>query len=120
MAVAECPYGQGMGNGVKTGVIKPADWDGTSQSSKVSVTGLGFQPKRIAWIAKGASADLCAYWYDNSYTGFYGIQGATAVNNATIGAGTYWNGLYSVDADGFTLSRYSSSYSAFDIVWYAE
>ena len=119
MAIMPQIMGVPSGSGVKTGVIKPTDWDGTSQTSKAKVT-LGFEPERIAWFVKGASGDLCAYWYDNGYTGFYGIQGSTAVNNAQIGANAYWNGLYSVDSDGFTISRYASAYSNYDIIWYAE
>lgn len=111
--------GGGGGTRAAKGVIKAADWNGTAQSSTVSVTGLGFKPSSVSVF--GTSTNRCVYAYDERFSteNFSGAQSATAVNFKPMSTNTYTGQLYSIDNDGFTLIYYRSSYTDSDIYWVA-
>lgn len=109
------------GNNIKaaTGVIKQTDWNGTSTSSTVSVTGLGFKPKHVSVFSNGTYK--CAYVYDENVSDakYSGAQGTACVNFTNMSSNAYMNQFSSIDNDGFTLIRYSAGYSDCDIYWAA-
>ena len=121
MATMKMPMAVGTGSSVKaaSGVITTSDWNGTSATSTVSITGLGFKPKHVSVFSN--TTNKTAYVYDEnvSTTKYSGVQGAGAVNFKDMATNDYANQFSSIDADGFTLIRYVSGYSNGDIYWAA-
>lgn len=104
----------GGGSKAASGYI--TDW--TSGDKKVEI---GFEPKSIAWFSP-TSTYHTAYFYDadTNATKFYGVQGTTSLwHGVAVGGNLYWNGLKSVDADGFTLEKYDAGYGSGNIFFIA-
>lgn len=121
MATMKMPMAVGTGSDVKaaTGVIKSTDWNGTSTSSTVSVTGLGFKPKHVSIFGNGTYKSAYVYDENVSTTKYSGAQGSVGVDFQDMTSNNYYNQFSSIDSDGFTLIRYASGYSANDIYWAA-
>lgn len=121
MSVIKVDYGEVGGGGIKAakGVITPSDWNGTSSTSTVSITGLGFKPKHVSVFSN--TTYKVAYVYDEnvSTTNYSGGQGAAAVNFAAMSSNNYCGQFHSIDDDGFTLIRYVEGYTDNDIYWVA-
>lgn len=121
MSVIKVDYGEIGGGGIKVvkGVITPSDWNGTSTSSTVSVTGLGFKPKHVSVFSN--TTYKIAYVYDEnvSTTHYSGAQGTAVVNFQPMSSNYYMAQFKSIDDDGFTLIRYGSGYTDGNIYWTA-
>ena len=121
MATMKMPMAVGTGSDVKaaTGVIKSTDWNGTSTSSTVSVTGLGFKPKHVSVFSN--TTYKIAYVYDEnvSTTHYSGAQGTAVGNFIPMSSNSLMGQFKSIDDDGFTLIRYGSGYTDGDIYWAA-
>ena len=117
--------GGGGGKKGASGWLTTSDWDGTAQTSKAVVTGLGFTPKHIAWFSVGnpVAAYHCNFRYDADIDAskFYGNQGTADRNSngVSVGDNTLTNNLQSVDSDGFTLGYYVATYGSDYIYWIA-
>lgn len=121
MSIIKVDYGTVGGGGIKAakGVITASDWNGTSTTSTVSVTGLGFKPKHVSVF--GDSTYKCAYVYDEnvSTTNYSGAQGAASANFNPMTTNGFYGQFSSIDDDGFTLIRYGATYTDGDIYWVA-
>ena len=85
---------------------------------------LSYKPKRIMWYAGGSPTNKSSYYYDETLNNskFYGMQGSVnLMAGADIGGATYWNGLKSVETNGFKLEKFTSSYidTNSGIYWFA-
>lgn len=99
-----------QGGGIDSGFIP---WSDLSGQTEYYLKGLSYKPKRICWFTGGSPSNRTVYYYneDTSTTLFYGEQGTVTSNNGySIGGNTYWNGLKSVENDGFKLEKFTSSY----------
>lgn len=122
MALTELNYFEG-GGGVASasGVITSADWTSLDSSGEAVITGLGFKPKKIYWYTNPSSQYHCFFNYDEDLSDsvFKGFSYNSWKASQSIGSASEWNRLESVDADGFTLARYESTYGSDMIYWTA-
>ena len=108
----------------KSGIIPATEIEAAMDAGLniVTVTGLGFRPKKLNWHSRANYQS--GYWYDYDYSAntFSGGQYTAAVNKHAIGnASNYVFGLKALTDDGFTLSqlyRRSANYGG-DILWQA-
>lgn len=112
--------GQGGGGNSDLGFIPWADLNGQTDY----FVPLSYKAKRIVWYTGGNPANKTLYYYDETLNSskFYGMQGAAdLMAGANIGGATYWNGLKSVETNGFKLENFVSSYidANSGIYWFA-
>ena len=83
----------------------------TAQSSRFSVTGVGFKPKYLAvYVAKTNDATGISYIYNEDVSTTYVITGSADGYLAArdLGSSTSYR-LYSIDSDGFTINGFSTA-----------
>ena len=109
----------GSGNVGASGKITTSDWSALNNSGTVTISGLGFTPKKINWYSfKGGSASCFIYHWDydlnpNTYGGWaYSNNDSRPLDDGSVCS------LKSVTSDGFVFKTYNADYGMANGVWW--